>query len=45
MKIHAAMGNRAMLVRQYEMLRDALDEELGATPSAQTRKLYDSLIK
>lgn len=45
MKAYAAQGNRALLVRQYELCRQALDEELGAIPSLQTRKLYDSLIK
>lgn len=45
MRVYAAQGNRALLVRQYELCRQALDEELGAIPTLQTRKLYDSLIK
>ena len=45
MRMHAVQGNRALVVRQYEQCCQALDEELGANPSNQTRILYNSLIK
>ncbi len=45
MRIHAATGNRAEVVRQYERCRVALIEEINAPPSPQTRKLYETLIQ
>jgi DNA-binding SARP family transcriptional activator len=45
MQAHAAMGNRAGVIRQYEQCRDALDKEYGAAPSGQTQKLYEALMK
>jgi ATP/maltotriose-dependent transcriptional regulator MalT/two-component SAPR family response regulator len=44
MRIHAALGNRAAVARQYERCRQALLEEINATPSPQTQTLYDSLM-
>jgi LuxR family maltose regulon positive regulatory protein len=44
MRIHAAMGNRVAVVRQYERLSAALIEEIGAPPSRQTEELYRSLV-
>jgi DNA-binding SARP family transcriptional activator len=45
MMVHAAQHNRALVVRQYDLCCQVLDEELGVNPSNQTRKLYESLIK
>lgn len=44
MLIHAAMGNRAGIVRQYEQCSTALLIEFKAQPSQQTRELYTLLI-
>lgn len=45
MRIHAATGNRAAIVRQYERCRVALNKEISAPPSQQTRELYETLIQ
>lgn len=45
MRIHAATGNRAAIVRQYERCRIALTKEINAPPSQQTRDLYETLIQ
>lgn len=45
MRIYAAMGNRALVIRQYEQCRQALLEEVDAPPSYQTQALYESLIQ
>jgi len=45
MRIHAATGNRAAIVRQYERCRMALTKEINAPPSQQTRDLYETLIQ
>ena len=45
MRIHAATGNRAAIVRQYERCRVALVKEINAPPSRQTRELYETLIQ
>ena len=45
MRIHAATGNRAAIVRQYERCRVALHKEISAPPSQQTRELYETLIQ
>jgi LuxR family transcriptional regulator, maltose regulon positive regulatory protein len=45
MRIHAAMGNRAAVVRQYELCRQALNEEYEAAPSPQTEQLYAILTR
>ena len=45
MRIHAAMGNRAAIVRQYERCRVALTKEINAPPSKQTRDLYETLVQ
>jgi two-component SAPR family response regulator len=45
MRIHAAMGNRAAIVRQYDRCRTALIKEINAPPSQQTRDLYETLIQ
>ncbi len=45
MRVYAAMGNRALVTRQYEMCRQALLNEVDASPSFQTQALYESLIR
>lgn len=45
MRIHAATGNRAAIVRQYERCRVAMVKEINAPPSRQTRELYETLIQ
>lgn len=44
MRIHAAMGNRVAVVRQYERCIAFMMEEIGAPPSHQTEELYKSLV-
>ena len=43
MRIHASMGNRAAIVRQYKRCCVALIEEINAPPSPQTEQLYEML--
>jgi ATP/maltotriose-dependent transcriptional regulator MalT/DNA-binding SARP family transcriptional activator len=45
MRAHAAVGNRGAVKDQFETLKRLLQSELGVEPSAETRKLYQSLIK
>jgi LuxR family transcriptional regulator, maltose regulon positive regulatory protein len=44
MRVHAAMGNRAAVARQYERCRQALLAEINALPSQQTQQLHESLM-
>jgi ATP/maltotriose-dependent transcriptional regulator MalT/DNA-binding SARP family transcriptional activator len=44
MRAHAAVGNRGAVKDQFETLKKLLKSELGVEPSAETRKLYQSLI-
>jgi LuxR family transcriptional regulator, maltose regulon positive regulatory protein len=43
MLIYAAMGNRAGVMRQYELCCKALADEYAAQPSIQTQELYHTL--
>jgi DNA-binding SARP family transcriptional activator len=45
MRIYAAMGNRAGVVRQYSLCQKALDEEIGVAPSPQTKDLFVQLMQ
>jgi LuxR family maltose regulon positive regulatory protein len=45
MRAHAAGGDRAAVVRQYQRCRQALLEEIGAAPSRQTEELYRTLTR
>jgi two-component SAPR family response regulator len=45
MRVHAAMGNRALVTRQYDQCRQALLDEVNAPPSYQTQALYESLMQ
>lgn len=44
MLIHAAMGNRAGVMRQYEQCCQALLAEFNTQPSIQTQQLFHTLI-
>lgn len=45
MEIHAALGNKAAISKQYETCRKVLKAELNTRPSSQTTTLYEKLIK
>jgi len=45
MRVHAAMGNRVLVIRQYEQCCQALLDEVDAPPSLQTQSLYETLIR
>ncbi len=44
MRLYAAAGRRDEALRQYERLKRALREELGATPDAATQRLHAALL-
>jgi two-component SAPR family response regulator len=44
MEIHAALGNKAAISKQYETCRKVLRSELNTKPSPQTTSLYEKLI-
>jgi len=44
MKTHAAMGNQADLIRQYEMCKTVLMSDYGIPPSKKTEDLYLELL-
>jgi ATP/maltotriose-dependent transcriptional regulator MalT/DNA-binding SARP family transcriptional activator len=43
MRAHAALGNRAAVIRQFEQCQRTLLDEVDAPVSPQTRELYDAL--
>lgn len=45
MLVHAAMGNRAGVMRQFEECRQALAAEFNTQPSLQTQQLYQTLVQ
>ncbi|MHC1784327.1 MAG: tetratricopeptide repeat protein [Anaerolineaceae bacterium] len=45
LRIFAAMGNRAAVVRQYQRCVEVLEKEINAPPSPQTQALYQELIR
>jgi LuxR family maltose regulon positive regulatory protein len=45
MRAHAATGNRAAVVRQFERCRQALLNEVNVPPSSQTTALYEMLMR
>ncbi len=45
LRIYAAMGNRAALVRQYQRCVEVLHREINTEPSPQTQSLYQELVK
>lgn len=45
MKAHASLGNRSAAREQFEALKRLLHKELGVEPGAETRKIYQQLLK
>ena len=45
MRVHAAMGNTALVARQFERCVQVLADEIGVAPSPQTQNLYQTLLK
>ena len=44
MRVYAALGDRAGLVRQYQELKDVLHGELDMQPLETTNRLYERLL-
>lgn len=44
MRLHYWTGDRNGAIRQYDIFRRRLDDELGVPPMPQTRALYDAII-
>ena len=45
MRAHSALGNRKAVREQFETLRGLLAKELGVEPGAETRRVYQELVK
>ncbi len=45
LRIYAAMGNRAGIVRQYQRCVEIFEREIQSEPSPQTQALYQELLK
>ena len=45
LRIYAAMGNRAGVVRQYQKCVEVFEREIQSEPSPQTQALYQDLLK
>jgi DNA-binding SARP family transcriptional activator len=45
MRAYAASGRRSDIVRQFELCRQILRDQLGVEPSSRTRRLYDNLCQ
>jgi len=45
MQIYAAKKERSAVIRQYQLCQKILEQELGATPSPETEKIYRQLVK
>jgi LuxR family maltose regulon positive regulatory protein len=44
MRVYAALGDRAGLMRQYQELNDLLTNDMGIAPLPTTKRLYDRLL-
>lgn len=44
MRCYAALGDRISIARQYQLLHEAMLEDLGAPPLATTTALYETLL-
>ena len=44
MQLFARTGQRREAIQQYQKLKDALQKELAAEPSAETTRLYDDIL-
>jgi DNA-binding SARP family transcriptional activator len=45
MRAHFTSGNRAEALRSYARCREALSEDLGVAPSAETEALYLEILR
>ncbi|GAA5193575.1 hypothetical protein GCM10023322_55890 [Rugosimonospora acidiphila] len=45
MGLHHEVGNRGEAVRQFHLCADVLSREFGVRPSAQTRELYEQILR
>jgi DNA-binding SARP family transcriptional activator len=45
MRAHAAGGNVAAVIQQFEQLRRIMHEEINARPSTATRELFEILTR
>jgi len=45
MRLHAAQGQRALAVRQYERCRQVLEQELGVSPMPETQALLAKIVR
>jgi len=45
LRVHYLAGDRTGAIRRYEALRKLLDDEMGIPPMAETRQLYDAIIR
>ncbi len=43
--LHQRAGNRARALQQYERCREVLETELGVEPAAETRALYEAVVR
>jgi predicted ATPase/DNA-binding SARP family transcriptional activator len=44
LRIYAQAGKRSLFLKQYEVLRLSLEQELGIEPEAETRQLYEDFL-
>src|SRR5437588_11358382 len=44
MKAYAYLGQRTNALRQYDLLKAALDRELGVAPLVETQQLRDAIV-
>jgi hypothetical protein len=45
MRLYARQGRRGAALKQYQVCVGVLQRELGTTPEAETRKLYQELLR
>lgn len=45
MRLYAAAGQRTAAVRQYEKLKDLLEEEMGVEPQPETTALFEQILQ
>ena len=45
MMAYTGLGDRLAVIRQYNVLKKALEEELGLEPAPETKKLYDKVCR
>jgi hypothetical protein len=44
MRLYALSGSRSLALKQYEILRETLDKELGVAPDEESRQLYAEIL-